>query len=65
MMASCKRCQIEAEGSAIADEIKILKKKRSRNRDMTLSLERKGEKLHEQMEQFLDDHSDIHNMYSH
>ena len=33
MMAGCKRCEIDAEMLAIADEIKILKKKRSKNRD--------------------------------
>ena len=65
MMAGCKRCEIDAEMLAIADEIKILKKKRSRNRDRIFDLERKGDKLYKQMEQFYDEHSDIYNMYSH
>ena len=65
MMAGCKRCEIEAEGSAIADEIKILKKKRSKHRDRIFDLEREGDKLAEQMEQFYDEHHDTYNMYSH
>ena len=65
MMAGCKRCDIDAEMLTIADEIKILKKKRSRNRDRIFSLEREGDKLAEQMEQFYDEHRDIYNMYSH
>ena len=63
MMAGCKRCEIDAEMLAIADEIKILKKKRSNNRDRIFYLERKGDKLYKQMEQFHNEHSDIYNMY--
>ena len=63
MMAGCKRCEIDAEMLAIADEIKILKKKRSKNRDRIFYLERKGDKLYKQMEQFHNEHSDIYNMY--
>ena len=63
MMAGWKRCEIDAEMLAIADEIKILKKKRSKNRDRIFYLERKGDKLYKQMEQFHNEHSDIYNMY--
>ena len=63
MMAGCKRCEIDAEMLAIADEIKILKKKRSNNRDRIFYLERKSDKLYKQMEQFHNEHSDIYNMY--
>ena len=63
MMAGCKRCEIDAEMLAIADEIKILKKKRSNNRDRIFYLEHKGDKLYKQMEQFHNEHSDIYNMY--
>ena len=63
MMAGCKRCEIDAEMLAIADEIKILKKKRSKNRDRIFYLERKGDKLYKQMEQLHNEHSDIYNMY--
>ena len=63
MMAGCKRCEIDAEMLAIADEIKILKKKRSNNRDRIFYLERKGDKLYKQMEQLHNEHSDIYNMY--
>ena len=58
MMAGCKRCEIEAEMLSIYQEIQILKKKRNKNRDMIFYLERKGEKLAKQMEQFHDEHSD-------
>ena len=65
IMAGCKRCETEAEASVIADEIKILMKKRSKNRDRIFDSECKGDKLYKQMEQFYDEHSDIYNMYSH
>ena len=71
--AGCKKCALFLEGDKIADEIETLKNDRRkakgtnkfRIREHIFELEKEMDKLHKQIEEIMDETSDIYNMYPH